>query len=345
MNSSIQIQHTLENMSDGLVVLDSNWNYTVVNKKAAELFGCTSKDLIGKNIWEIYPEAIGQPFYKNYFKAIETKQQINFEDYYKPWDRWFENRVIPTNEGLIILFQDITFRKKHELEIIENAKFLSNSNQKLNDFCNIVSHNLRAPLVNISLITDLIESSQDTNEKIELVNKIKPVVNHLNEVFNELVESLQVQHEKEIQFDCINIKQQFHKTLEAFQPEIKKNNVKIISEFEIENISYPLKYFNSFLSNLISNALKYRSLDRDLEIKIKIYEKEGQIIMSVSDNGLGIDLLKNGSNMFKIRKVFHHHPDARGFGLFMTKTQVEAMGGKIWVESFPNIGSTFYISF
>lgn len=72
---------------------------------------------------------------------------------------------------------------------------------------------------------------------------------------------------------------------------------------------------------------------------------DGSIILSIQDNGLGIDLDKHGNDMFKIRKVFHHHPDAKGFGLYITKTQVETMGGKIWVESEPGIGSTFYVEF
>ena len=71
----------------------------------------------------------------------------------------------------------------------------------------------------------------------------------------------------------------------------------------------------------------------------------GKALLSVSDNGLGIDLVKHSENFFKIGKVFHRHPNAKGFGLYMTKTQVEAMEGKIWVESIPDIGSTFYIEF
>ena len=69
------------------------------------------------------------------------------------------------------------------------------------------------------------------------------------------------------------------------------------------------------------------------------------IILSVSDNGLGIDLKKHKDNLFKIRKIFHSHPEAKGFGLFITKTQVEAMDGKIWAESMPEEGSTFFVEF
>lgn len=75
-------------------------------------------------------------------------------------------------------------------------------------------------------------------------------------------------------------------------------------------------------------------------------KREGnKIVISVADNGLGIDLNKHGKDLFKIRKVFHSHPDAKGFGLYITKCQIEAMNGRIWAESVPQIGSTFYVEF
>lgn len=109
--------NTLEFMSEGFVSLDKNWNYTYVNDKAGEMFGRKPSQLIGKHIWTEFPEGIGQPFYKNYYKAIETNLPVNFEDYYPPWDKWFENRVVPSDEGISIFFHDITERKKNELEL------------------------------------------------------------------------------------------------------------------------------------------------------------------------------------------------------------------------------------
>ncbi len=112
----------LENMNDGFVLLDKAWRYVFVNKRAGEILGRKPEDLIGKNVWVEFSEGEGQPFYKNYYKAVETKQQINFEDYYAPWDRWFENRVIPTKDGLAIFFQDITGRKKMETALKKSEK-------------------------------------------------------------------------------------------------------------------------------------------------------------------------------------------------------------------------------
>jgi len=117
MAANKQFEDTLENMTDGFVVLDNNWIYRYVNSNAAKMFGRKAKDLLGKHIWTEFPEGIGQPFYNNYYKAVETRENIIFEDYYEPWDRWFENRVIPSRDGLSIFFQDITERKMYEISL------------------------------------------------------------------------------------------------------------------------------------------------------------------------------------------------------------------------------------
>ncbi|WP_372745971.1 PAS domain S-box protein [Lutibacter sp.] len=113
------LRTTLENMTDGFVFLDLDWEYRFLNKKAGELFNRDINSLINKNIWKEFPESINQPFYKNYYKALETQQPLIFEDFYKPWNKWFENRIIPSKDGLAIFFQDITERKNNEKALIE----------------------------------------------------------------------------------------------------------------------------------------------------------------------------------------------------------------------------------
>jgi PAS domain S-box-containing protein len=107
----------LERVSDSFVALDAEWRYTYVNEKAAATFGRTPDQLIGKHIWTEFPEGVGQPFYHAYHKAMETQQAINIEEYYPPYDRWFENRIYPSPDGLTIFFHDVTDRKQAELAL------------------------------------------------------------------------------------------------------------------------------------------------------------------------------------------------------------------------------------
>jgi PAS domain S-box-containing protein len=107
-----KLETSLNNISDGLVSLDTNWCYTYVNKKAGEFLGRRPESLIGKHIWTEFPEGVGLPFYNTYYKAVETQQTIYFQEYYEPFDKWFENRIYPSAEGLTIYFTDITDHKK-----------------------------------------------------------------------------------------------------------------------------------------------------------------------------------------------------------------------------------------
>ncbi|RTY95873.1 porin PorA family protein [Flavobacterium sp. GT3R68] len=244
------------------------------------------------------------------------------------------------------LVNEISERKKAEKKLSDHLHLLESQNTQLSDFCYIISHNLRGPLVSISTLVDFIEESDDEGEKKEMFDKIRPVVNTINETFNELVESLQVKFDLDIQSDKINVEECIAKTAAILEYEIKSNNVQILADIsEVPFIVFPEKYLESILFNLVSNSIKYRSHDRNPIIKIKTEKLNDAIILSVNDNGLGLDVKMHHRNLFKIRKTFHEHPEAKGFGLFMTKTQVEAMGGKIWVESIPDVGSTFFVEF
>lgn len=107
-----KIAELIEHISDGFVAFDREMNYVYVNKRAGELLGRKPEDLIGRNYWGEYPEARGTPFANAYLQALQTQVPVLIEDYYAPWDRWFENRIYPSGDGISILFTEITERKK-----------------------------------------------------------------------------------------------------------------------------------------------------------------------------------------------------------------------------------------
>jgi PAS domain S-box-containing protein len=241
---------------------------------------------------------------------------------------------------------DITDRKIMEEKQAALVKQLSEQNTQLIDFCNIVSHNLRAPLVNMSMLVDFIEKSGDPVDQKMLISKFRPVLENLHATLNELVESIQIKQDLEVQVEDNQFGECMRRTLDGLQAEIGKLRAHIKADFsEAPVLRYPPKYLYSILHNLVSNSLKYHSPKRQPVIIVKTEKVDGRIVLSVSDNGLGIDLNKHRHNFFKIGKVFHRHPHAKGFGLFMTKTQIEAMGGRIWVESVPDEGTSFFIEF
>ncbi len=128
------LNQVFERVTDAFVALDKDWRYTYVNARGAELFNRRPADLIGKHIWTEFPEGVGQPFYLAYERAMAEQKPIHFEDYYQPWDRWFENIVYPSPEGLSIYFHDITDRKLAEEQlrrVNRTLRMISDCNQAL----------------------------------------------------------------------------------------------------------------------------------------------------------------------------------------------------------------------
>ncbi len=241
---------------------------------------------------------------------------------------------------------DITDRKIMEEKQATLVEKLSGQNNQLVDFCNIVSHNLRAPLVNMSMLVQFIEESQDESEQKLLISKLSPVIENLHATFNELVESIQIKQDLEIKSEVISLNDCLERTVEGLMAEVNKLNAVVQVDFsEAPTVCFPPKYLYSIFHNLVSNSLKYHSPKRQPVISLKSKKLDGKVLFSITDNGLGVDLVKHKDNFFKIGKVFHRHPNAKGFGLYMTKTQLEAMDSKIWVESIPDCGSTFFVEF
>ncbi len=343
-------------VSDNIEAMLAYWDKDQVcrfaNKAYLNWFGKTKEDMVDKITMK---ELLGPLYIKNltYITSVLNGKPQQFEREITTPDgeirqalaNYYPDFEEGTIRGFFVHIADITRQKKIE-EQLQLMKVLAVQNAQLKDFCNIISHNLRAPLVNLSMISDFISESKDLDKREIMFTKIKPVISTLNETFDNLIESLETKEEIGLLFEKNNFEELTKKILEIHRIEIEMYSANIQYDFnEAEHIYYPKKYLDSILSNLISNALKYRATSRTPSILIKTEMKGNKICVKVIDNGSGIDLKKNKQHMFKMRKVFHDHPDAKGFGLFMTKTQVDAMGGEISVESNPDRGSIFTVEF
>ncbi|MBG6236572.1 PAS domain S-box-containing protein [Pedobacter sp. CAN_A7] len=241
---------------------------------------------------------------------------------------------------------DITDRKDMEEKQNVLVERLSFQNTQLFDFCNIVTHNLRGPLDNMSILIEMISDSSDQNEKDEMVSKLQPLIDGLRQTFNQLVETIQIKQDLEIRSERVNLEACLKKTMEGLEMEVKKAMARVVIDCsDAPELNFPPKYIDSIFHNLMSNALKYRSAKRRLVVRVTTKQVGSSIFLSVEDNGLGIDMKKNKEHVFKIGKVFHNHSNAKGLGLYMTKSQVEMMGGSIAVESEVEKGTKFTIEF
>lgn len=230
--------------------------------------------------------------------------------------------------------------------MVKDAELMKMKNAQMLDFCNILSHNFRGPLANMSSLLHMINSGEFDDQKETLYAGFVPVVDNLNLTCNELLESLQVMQHTDLVIAEVSLLSAFEKVLPSLKIDAAFDEAHVSSNFdEAPSVRCNPQYLESILHNFLSNALKYRHPDRAPEIHLRSRKNDAGVLLSVSDNGLGIDLDKYGKQLFRMHKVFHKHPDAKGFGLYLTKVHVEAMGGKIWAESSPGEGSTFFVQF
>lgn len=118
-----QIENLLECITDGFIGLDKNLCYTYANNQIGEMLGIPAETLIGRNVWEVFPEAIGSPTYLGIQKALTERVYVCHEDYYAPLNLWQENRIYPIGEGLSIFIRDISKQKREEqhLKLLESV--------------------------------------------------------------------------------------------------------------------------------------------------------------------------------------------------------------------------------
>lgn len=236
----------------------------------------------------------------------------------------------------------LQYRKKQD-ELINELNY---QNKQLDDFAHITSHNIRSPASNIHTLISLLDENSTIEDFKLIYGKLSTVSKNLNETLSELIEVLHVKKDIGIEKQTLSFEKMFKKVRDSLQGEILRHNVLITADFSgATHIRYPKTYLESIFHNLVSNSIKYKGRNRIPEIHVQTFYKDGNLCLSVSDNGLGINMKLYGEKLFGLRKTFHEHNEAKGIGLFMTKAQIEALGGKIFVESEVEKGSTFTVIF
>ncbi|HMI08695.1 MAG TPA: GAF domain-containing sensor histidine kinase [Flavobacterium sp.] len=235
-------------------------------------------------------------------------------------------------------------RRMAELEIEKLYAISKKLNEKLLDFTYIISHNIRSNTSNMSMIIDLIDDTEILEEKREYFQLLKESNNKLSDTIHYLNETISIQLGSKESKVKLNLKSEIEKTLLGVNGIIKKEHatIKIALPEGMEIRTIP-SYFESIMFNLITNAIKYKSPERNPVIEITAKRTNSKTVILVSDNGVGIDLHKNKNKIFGMYKTFHGNNDAVGLGLFMTRNHVEALGGTIEVESEMGKGSTFKV--
>ncbi|MBS1520724.1 MAG: PAS domain S-box protein [Bacteroidetes bacterium] len=309
--------------------------------------------IVGNSVRD-YFSAERWPIIKNTLEKVSKGETIAYEISNTDASgvvKWFNVRWLNVkdddgqNRGFILANKEITEAKNAELEREKITADLIQHDKDLEQFTYIISHNLRAPVANILGLSDMMRDHDLDNEaKMEVFDRVVRSIENIDMVIKDLNQVLQAR-------EMLNAKQEviyFDNIIEAFKASIHDVvlNEKVQFKYnfdEVESVFCIPSYINSIFYNLLSNSIKYRKPGVSPIITVKSRKLPDKIELHFKDNGKGIDLEKHGRHVFGMYKRFDTSVAGKGLGLFMVKTQVEALGGTIKIKSKPGVGTEFII--
>lgn len=273
-----------------------------------------------------------------HFKTKENKEKYGYIEWKFQFD--LNNRPI----RLYGILKDNTETKLAEMEREKMITEIIQHSKNLEQFAHIISHNLRGPVVNILGLSNVLNGEVSDADRIRIQQYLFNAVGQLDEVVTDLNKILQTKSDMTETKENILLSQLVDDIQSSIRSLIEKEKVQVLVDFSaIDQVNTVKSYLHSIFYNLITNSIKYRYNGRSPVIQITSSIENARIKISFKDNGSGIDLNVQGEKIFGLYKRFHENIEGKGFGLFMVKTQVETLGGKIGVKSEPKVGTEFII--
>lgn len=283
------------------------------------------------------------PFYEHFHRILTSSNKY----------KWILNRakVIERDADgkplkIIGTHTDVSSQKEKELELMKKMELYSEKNNRLLNFSHIVSHNLNSHAGNFKLLLDMIDLEENFADKRETMKYLRTVSNDLNKTIEDLSQIVNIQNNDKIAVEPLNLNAYLGRVLNIVSAYSHRNNATIINNIPAEaTINFNPAYLESVLQNLCTNAIKYANPEKFLIIEFNFFLENEKKVLTIKDNGLGIDLEKYGHLLFGMYKTFHNHEKSNGIGLYITKNQIESMNGRVTVESQVGKGTTFKIIF
>ncbi len=347
----------VDNLPLNVYIKDTESRKILVNKSECEFLEVDSEDsLLGKNNYDLYDKETAKRLTDQDIKVMTSLKPIIGEEvvYHKKngKDVTFLTSKIPLvdengiSNGLVGIGLDISNIKQKEKELRNLISVTSQQNKKLIDFAHIVSHNLRSHSANFSMLLDFLVHETDEDEKAQIVTMLTTASGNLLETLNNLNDVVAITTQIDAKKSTINLNGILNKIANKSTHFLTEHNAEIINSIsKSDTIKVVPTYLEGILMNFISNSVKYRHPDRSPIIKFSSKKTKDYTILTIEDNGLGIDLNKYGDKLFGMYKTFHSHGNAKGIGLYIVKNQIEAMNGKITVDSTVGKGTKFEIYF
>lgn len=353
-----QLLRTLiDNLPLNVFIKDTESRKILVNKAECDYLGVANpEELLGKSDFDLYDKEVAQISRDEDIKIMDTltpmlgRETISIKK--NGEITTFLTSKIPLIDnngratGLVGISMDISDLKQKEEELRGIINVASQQNKKLINFAHIVSHNLRSHTANFSMLLDFLINEKDEAEIQNILKMLIDASDNLSETLENLNEVVDINTNINLEKRPINLHSKISEVEQNLTAFLLNNNATIVNKISNKvEINVVASYIDNILINFITNAIKYKDPERNPIVTLSTSSENGYTILSIKDNGLGIDLKKYGDKLFGMYKTFHNHTDARGIGLYITKNQIQAMKGKVTVDSKVGVGTTFNIYF
>lgn len=358
-----ELVHLFQQAPVAIAILrGENFVVELANPNMCEFWGRRYDQVINKPVFDTLPEARGQGLEELLLDVLTKGIAHSFNEYELVLNRKGRQETLYVNfiyypfrnakgviTGVIAIAVEVTEQVEARHEIEAKNKELTAINADLDNFVYSASHDLKGPLLNIEglmklLLPKLPAQSLESESIEKLIDLVFGSIDRLKDTIADLSEVSRVQKQATENVSEVDIADIVDDVVSDMQLSIQEANAIIKVEVNSCRIRFSPKNLKSVVYNLLSNAIKYRSPDRQPLIRIACEVKGNKLLLSVSDNGLGMDL-KYESKIFSMFKRLHSHVEGTGVGLYIVKRIVENAGGKIEVESELDKGSTFTIYF
>ena len=342
----------LESISDPFFLLDNEWRFTYINDAAPPILRTTREALLGRTLWELFPELAGSAYEAAYFETMSTGRPTSVEAFYAPLDGWFDVRTYRWAEGLMVHFRDVSARKSAEAEreqLLANAKA---ANQAKSDFLGVMSHELRTPLNAIGGYAELIAMGIHgpvTSEQRSALERIQRSQRHLLGLINGVLNYAKIDAGA-VSYDVADIPlaELLVTSEELTAPQLRAKRL----DFRFDGCDARLmaradgEKVQQVVLNLLSNAIKFTESGGRVTMSCAATD-DGLVMIRVADTGRGIatNQLEHVFQPFiQVDLKLTRTKDGTGLGLAISRDFARGMGGDLTVESAPGVGSVFTLT-
>lgn len=342
-----RMQNTLDSITDAFFSVDADSRFSYVNPRAEILLEHSADELIGRNVWEMFPGARANEIYQRYQEALLTGQSQHFELYYQDLQRWLEISAYPFEDGLSVYFRDISERKESEQRLHTTMAELERSNRELQDFAFIASHDLQEPLRKVQAFGERLEKRSDQLDETgrDYLRRMRQASGRMQNLIQDLLSYSRVTTRggmlQSVSLDRVldAVQLDMETTIESAGGTIERQ--------PLASVQGDARQLGQMLQNLLSNALKFRREDESPVIRVYGEANgDGSWTLCVSDNGIGFDE-KYLDRIFNPFQRLHERQQfsGTGIGLAIVRKIAERHQAEITARSKPGSGSIFRVTF